>query len=210
MGDERANAITQIHRLIEEEGLTKQSWWMDEVEKFRLCICIQLTDLRSQIIKKTCALSCSLANAMGIKFEDHIENLLYKLFSLLYNKIKIIAVSAHKCIKSLLLKVHTPQSLPALLQGLQDEHPPVRSKCCEYLTQYLSQMNSDSKPLEDPRIFQIQLSIQSVVTDSDATVREECRILFKIFSHLFPKRGKQMFEEFPPAVQKQIKADLDS
>lgn len=85
----RSNAILKLEKLVKEDRIMQMDGWNHQAEKLREPLSIQLTDLRSSIIKQMCSLLSSMAESAANKFDDLFVYLFPSLQKLLYASIKV-------------------------------------------------------------------------------------------------------------------------
>lgn len=204
----RSKAMNRAEQLVRERGLNGFSaWtpgWKDELAGFQRCMGMQLSDLRSSILREACRLLLALAEGAPREFEDQLMFYLPLLWKSLYVTIKIISTTADETCGELVERVATAKSIPLLLSGLQDTHAVVREKVGTYLARVLAQATASELEVALPAIT---VGLKAGLGDNDAKARASWRAVFGALRGLFPAQMHAVLEGLPTTVQKAIEAD---
>jgi len=194
--------------LTNKEALLASPTFKEEMEAIKDCLAQQLSDLRSSIFREVCRMLVALAGGLGYAFEDCMPFFLPILFTRLYVTIKIISSSSDECIRTLLQCTRTPKSLAVLFRGATtDSHAIVRSRCAEYLSQYLNQTQKEEVDTLADTLSNYTEAVNKCIADSDKDVRSAARMLFAAFEVKWPQQARTLFVSFSPTIQRTIIAE---
>ena len=149
--------------------------------------------------KEICSTITIIANKLEKKFEVLSVILVPALIKLLPVTIKVIADSAHQTIISFLKYANT--SIPLFIEGTNNNHQIIRSRCAEYLNFILKNNNSIDFQIYN---VEISLSIKNSLSDSFGQTRSFARKSFVCFKNLFPELAEKLFDELDSSIQSQV------
>ena len=116
---------------------------IDSIQLLPDCLCAQLEDKRSQLVKECCITISKVAQIISEGYESGISKLIQQLMLLAYETVQVISTSAHECLSALIGLVKTEILVIELDKGSQDEHVSMRFRCSQYLLQYSVTMKSE-------------------------------------------------------------------
>lgn len=206
----RVRAMNQLEHLIRNEHLAALKNWEAEFDTgLKRALGVQLSDLRSGVVKEACKLLVATCTEMGDRFDNYLEYFLRLLFKGLYVTIKVISGACHDCLRALLQRCHTHKGLAGLLGGATDAHALVRRRCSEYLTLWFRQ-NAD-RPVSEAHLSSllggVEVVIRNNIVDGDKDVRAATRDLFECFATVYPDKAQELYAQFPEMIQRSIHHD---
>ncbi|CEO98556.1 hypothetical protein PBRA_006670 [Plasmodiophora brassicae] len=162
---------------------------------------VQLTDLRSQIVKQACETIADLAQALGFHFEVFADGLIGKLCDLLRIAKKVMSSSGDVCLQRIVTYAHVG-SITTLISGMTtNKSPIVRCRCVEYVTLALQKWDSLHLGLYQSSIAEL---FDKVLADSTKDVRSAGKRLFHQYARAWPADANRVFGLLALKIQKQI------
>ena len=167
---------------------------------------IQLSDLRSTVMKEACRITSLCAYELGLSIEQGITQLLTQncLFKIAGSANQVISESASKCILNILRYVHSIKVITNICEIKSMKANSVRILCAQSLVNIISYYDTNiiikvKNILED--------TIQILLVDANAEVRATTRKSFILYKSRFNNDADKIFEKLGKNVQKQILED---
>ena len=167
---------------------------------------IQLSDLRSTVMKEACRITSLCARELGLSIEQGITQLLTQncLFKIAGSANQVISESASKCILNILRYVHSIKVITNICEIKSMKANSVRILCAQSLVNIISFYDTNiiikvKNILED--------TIQILLVDANAEVRATTRKSFILYKSRFNNDANKIFEKLGKNVQKQILED---
>ena len=167
---------------------------------------IQLSDLRSTVMKEACRITSLCALELGLSIEQGITQLLTQncLFKIAGSANQVISESASKCILNILRYVHSIKVITNICEIKSMKANSVRILCAQSLVNIISYYDTNiiikvKNILED--------TIQILLVDANAEVRATTRKSFILYKSRFNNDADKIFEKLGKNVQKQILED---
>ena len=167
---------------------------------------IQLSDLRSVVMKEACRITSLCAKELGLAIEQGIVQLLTQncLFKIAGSANQVISESAAKCILNMLRYVHSLKVISNICEIRTMKANSVRILCAQSLVNIMSFYDigliiKAKNILED--------TIKTLLVDANGEVRATTRKAFILYKNMFNPDGQKIFEKLGKSVQKQILED---
>ena len=167
---------------------------------------IQLSDLRSTVMKEACRITSLCARELGLSIEQGITQLLTQncLFKIAGSANQVISESASKCILNILRYVHSIKVITNICEIKSMKANSVRILCAQSFVNIISFYDTNiiikvKNILED--------TIQILLVDANAEVRATTRKSFILYKSRFNNDANKIFEKLGKNVQKQILED---
>ena len=167
---------------------------------------IQLSDLRSSVMKEACRITSLCAMELGLLIEQGVTQLLTQncLFKIAGSANKVISDSSSKCILNIVRYVHSLKVISSICEIKTMKANNVRILCAQCLVNIISYYENNfilkSKDI-------IESTIKSLLVDANAEVRATTRKAFILYKSRFDKEGENLFNELGKNVQKHINED---
>ena len=167
---------------------------------------IQLSDLRSTVMKEACRITSLVARELGLLVEQGITQLLTQkcLFKIAGSANQVISESAAKCILNILRYVHSLKVVNNICEIKTMKANNVRILCAQSLVNIMSHYDTGiivkSKNI-------IEETIETLLVDANAEVRSTTRKSFILYQSRFENEAKKIFAKLGKNVQKQILED---
>lgn len=167
---------------------------------------IQLSDLRSSVMKEACKITSLCARELGLLIEPGITQLLTQscLFKIAGSANKVISDSSSKCILNIVRYVHCIKIITNICEIRTMKANSVRILCAQCLVNIFSYYD-DTFIIKTKEI--LEETIKCLLTDANAEVRLTTRKAFILYKSRFDKEGQVLFDELGKHVQKQIIED---
>ena len=108
-------------------------------------LCSSASDLRSSLVKESCALFEMLARSLREAFEPFAETFVPVLLKNTYVTIQVISQTSNACIRSIIFHVVPLKCLPKLVAGMTDKNSTVRR--CPHPHPQASSLSPDRPPM---------------------------------------------------------------
>ena len=167
---------------------------------------IQLSDLRSSVMKEACRITSLCSRELRLLIEPGIAQLLSQscLFKIAGSANKVIADSSSKCILNIIRYVQCFKVINNICKIKTMKANNVRILCAQCLVNIISYYEnnfiSKSKDI-------IEDTIKSLLVDANAEVRSTTRKAFILYKSRFGEEGEILFNKLGKNVQKQINED---
>ena len=167
---------------------------------------MQLSDLRSSVMKEACRITSLCARELGLLIEPGITQLLSQncLFKIAGSANKVISDSSSKCILNIVRYVHCIKVITNICEIRTMKSNNVRILCAQCLVNIISYYDNifiiKNKDI-------IEETIKCLLIDANAEVRFTTRKAFILYKSRFEKEGEKLFNELGKNVQKQIIED---
>ena len=167
---------------------------------------IQLSDLRSSVMKEACRITSLCARELGLLIEQGVTQLLTQncLFKISGSANKVISDSSSKCILNIVRYVNSLKVISSICENRTMKSNNVRILCAQCLVNIISYYENNfilkSKDI-------IEDSIKNLLVDANAEVRSTTRKAFILYKSRFDEEGENLFNQLSKNVQKHIKED---
>ena len=167
---------------------------------------IQLSDLRSSVMKEACRITSLCSRELRLLIEPGIAQLLSQscLFKIAGSANKVIADSSSKCILNIIRYAQCFKVINNICKIKTMKANNVRILCAQCLVNIISYYEnnfiSKSKDI-------IEDTIKSLLVDANAEVRSTTRKAFILYKSRFGEEGEILFNKLGKNVQKQINED---
>ena len=203
---ERELSLQKIGKI--SKGNLSQSEVFIKYFNSKLCnnIEIQLSDLRSSVMKEACRITSLCSRELGLLIEPGIAQLLSQscLFKIAGSANKVIADSSSKCILNIVRYVQCFKVINNICEIKTMKANNVRILCAQCLVNIISYYENNfiikSKDI-------IEDTIKSLLVDANAEVRSTTRKAFILYKSRFGEEGEILFNKLGKNVQKQINED---
>ena len=158
--------------------------------------CLQIKDLRSQIVREACITIAFLSQNIGNRLELFCEAALSHLINLIQNSAKVMALSGVVAVRFIIENTHSTRLIPLIAGGVSSRSKEIRKHCIELLKQLLETWETHHL---DKHVNLISSSIKKGIQDADQEARVFSRkyelIMSKIFwwtqfmNYLLSKKG---------------------
>ena len=190
-------------------GLTQALKHMDEAKLAGvlapLCdgLCMQLRDLRANVIKEVCDTIEVLAKTLKVHF-DVFQLVIVQLCSLARRKQRVLTTTADACLRVILTNCHTPPLLSALFEAVdlfRSKSGAIEICCCHYF---------ELVTLEWPRamlqgaLTQLQKILIQFLTHAHAGVRKAARSWLFRFCCVWSGLGGVIYCSLPGLIQQAV------
>ena len=167
---------------------------------------IQLSDLRSTVMKEACRITSLCARELGLSIEQGITQLLTQncLFKIAGSANQVISESASKCILNILRYVHSIKVITNICEIKSMKANSVRILCAQSLVNIISYY--DTNIINKVKNI-LEETIQALLIDANAEVRATTRKSFILYKSRFNNDANNIFEKMGKNVQKQILED---
>ena len=167
---------------------------------------IQLSDLRSTVMKEACRITSLCARELGLSIEQGITQLLTQncLFKIAGSANQVISESASKCILNILRYVHSIKVITNICEIKSMKANSVRILCAQSLVNIISYY--DTNIINKVKNI-LEETIQTLLVDANAEVRATTRKSFILYKSRFNNDANNIFEKMGKNVQKQILED---
>ena len=167
---------------------------------------IQLSDLRSTVMKEACRITSLCARELGLSIEQGITQLLTQncLFKIAGSANQVISESASKCILNILRYVHSIKVITNICEIKSMKANSVRILCAQSLVNIISYY--DTNIINKVKNI-LEETIQTLLVDANAEVRATTRKSFILYESRFNNDANNIFEKMGKNVQKQILED---
>lgn len=200
-------------------GATAEEGFASQILRLRDPLVAQLQDLRSQVVRSACMAVSELSAATSESglFEHLADPIIETLLRQSMVTIQIIAQSAHGAAETI---VHNARhGFPRVLARLighvrRHKHAVMRAKAADCLLQALRTWPAACL---DRFVDDLQAAVVSMLSDADASVRQNGRFAFWSFASLYPDRAdaiadrvldegrrRQLEEERDPAFHRLV------
>ena len=167
---------------------------------------IQLSDLRSSVMKEACRITSLCSRELELLIEQGITQLLSQncLFKIAGSANKVISDSSAKCILNIVRYVRSFKVISNICEIKTMKANSVRILCAQCLVNIISYYDNNfiikSKDI-------IEETIKSLLVDANAEVRSTTRKAFILYKSRFEEDAENLFNEMGKNVQKQINED---
>ena len=167
---------------------------------------MQLSDLRSTVMKEACRITSLCARELGLSIEQGITQLLTQncLFKIAGSANQVISESASKCILNILRYVHSIKVITNICEIKSMKANSVRILCAQSLVNIISYY--DTNIINKVKNI-LEETIQTLLVDANAEVRATTRKSFILYKSRFNNDANNIFEKMGKNVQKQILED---
>ena len=157
--------------------------------KAKEAITAQVNDRRSAVVKQASHLLAALARHATASFEPYAEHFIMSLLKTTVITVGVIAESGDAGIRGIIAHCQSPKVVVKLSAAAREERAPKARACAvEYLSLILQTWDLNKKYLEC-----IGDTLQTCITDADATVRNNARACVEILSVTSPTSSRDGF-----------------
>lgn len=167
---------------------------------------IQLSDLRSSVMKEACRVTSLCARELGLLIEQGITQLFTQtcLFKIAGSANKVISESSSKCILNIVRYVNSIKVISSICEIRVMKSKSVRILCSQCLVNIICYYDN-SYLIKTKDI--IEETIKILLSDANAEVRATTRKAFILYKSRYEKEAENLFNELGKNVQKQINED---
>ena len=167
---------------------------------------IQLSDLRSSVMKEACRVTSLCARELGLLIEQGITQLFTQtcLFKIAGSANKVISESSSKCILNIVRYVNSIKIITSICEIRVMKSKSVRILCSQCLVNIICYYEN-SYLIKTKDI--IEETIKNLLSDANAEVRATTRKAFILYKSRYEKEAENLFSELGKNVQKQINED---
>ena len=167
---------------------------------------IQLSDLRSSVMKEACRVTSLCARELGLLIEQGITQLFTQtcLFKIAGSANKVISESSSKCILNIVRYVNSIKIISSICEIRVMKSKSVRILCSQCLVNIICYYDN-SYLIKTKDI--IEETIKNLLSDANAEVRATTRKAFILYKSRYEKDAENLFSELGKNVQKQINED---
>jgi CLIP-associating protein 1/2 len=141
--------------------------------------CLQIKDLRSQIVREACISIAFLSTTIGARLEKFCEDAMTHLINLMQNSAKVMALSGVVAIRFIIENTHSTRLVPLLTGGVASRSKEIRRNCLDFIRQFLETWDSHHL---DKHVNLITSTIKKGLADADPEARVFSRKAFWAFS----------------------------
>jgi hypothetical protein len=169
---------------------------------------VQLTELRSAIIREACRTVEAVAAALGEHFEPIALELLPMLIDLTACAKKVMATSGVTCLTKIVQCCCSSEgaalsAVIAQVQGHKDAR--TRAQCMAVVTMVLEQWSDEHLTPHGERLREM---LAQAMQDASSDVRSEARKSFAIYWRVWPESGDMMLASQPMSVRKALRREF--
>eukprot|EP00698_Gefionella_okellyi_P015838 TRINITY_DN4492_c0_g1_i1.p1 TRINITY_DN4492_c0_g1~~TRINITY_DN4492_c0_g1_i1.p1 ORF type:complete len:976 (+),score=232.94 TRINITY_DN4492_c0_g1_i1:30-2957(+) len=200
MWETRCSALKQLHGLA-LGGAADFANFLPLVDSLKDLLAVQVSDLRSQVVRDACACISSLSIAFKDDFQLCADCLIPVLFKLNVISVKIMSDSGNACICSLLTNTRVSKCVPKIVEGVTNRAAQLRQRCLEYILLILQvSFQSDLERFRD----QFEEAIRTGVKDSAQGVRTVARQCYWAFANIWEDRAQPLLSGMELSTQQRI------
>eukprot|EP00743_Colponemidia_sp_Colp-15_P004002 GILK01004314.1.p1 GENE.GILK01004314.1~~GILK01004314.1.p1 ORF type:complete len:596 (+),score=113.02 GILK01004314.1:38-1789(+) len=184
------------------------TFWKLLTKHMKKPLSVQLTELRSQVIKEICGTVTYLAMMMRKDFEQLAKYLLPFLAKLVIVAIKVISESAHDCVQAILKHVQSDLCVQFVTtQALTNKSALFRARSGEYYFQILDEWSTETVKAN---LHSIEQGVMKLLTDSDGAARKNARSAFASLARNFRGRAVKIYRSLDKHVVKLLKEEYSA
>ena len=209
--EERVKTFKDLATYIKSDTLEKIEC-LERYNATKSVISLQLTDLRSSVVKEISISLCEVINYFGITFEESIDDQLMEiLFKLLVNSKEVFSKSADQCLQQMLQSLPQSQKLfDYFKKQTSNKSNQLRAKIFEYFNQYFTTNPFPSNILCSNNENSFEAIIKSGFADAFEPVRNKSKFLLFHYSFYFPEKAQEIYSKLPKAKQTTVIGSLSS
>ena len=203
---ERESSLQYIGRIVKGNQGKSDFFIKYFNNKLSTSLEIQLSDLRSTVMKEACRITSLCARELGLSIEQGITQLLTQncLFKIAGSANQVISESASKCILNILRYVHSIKVISNICEIKSMKANSVRILCAQSLVNIISYYDTNII-IKVKNI--LEETIKILLVDANAEVRATTRKSFILYKSRFNNDANKIFEKLGKNVQKQILED---
>ena len=203
---ERESSLQYIGRMVKGNQGKSDFFIKYFNNKLSTSLEIQLSDLRSTVMKEACRITSLCARELGLSIEQGITQLLTQncLFKIAGSANQVISESASKCILNILRYVHSIKVISNICEIKSMKANSVRILCAQSLVNIISYYDINII-IKVKNI--LEETIKILLVDANAEVRATTRKSFILYKSRFNNDANKIFEKLGKNVQKQILED---
>ena len=203
---EREESLQYIGRIVKGNQGKSDFFIKSFNNKLSSSLEIQLSDLRSTVMKEACRITSLCAKELGLLIEQGITQLLTQncLFKIAGSANQVISESASKCILNILRYVHSIKVMSSICEVKSMKANNVRILCAQSLVNIMS-FYDESLINKLKNILENTMNV--LLSDPNAEVRATTRQSFILYKSRFNEDAIKIFEKLGKNVQKQILED---
>eukprot|EP00466_Bigelowiella_natans_P013223 jgi/Bigna1/87477/estExt_fgenesh1_pg.C_200218 len=200
---DRSDALESLRAMADQKNcmFTADEWEERILPEIVGPIQTQLTEIRSKIIIEVCETISVLVNRVKGLSDEFVSDLTDSLCVLTGQTTKCMAAAGEKCLTSI-MKYILPKTLEKLIARADGErHPRIRSTCIKCIS-----LSLEKWPQEDLVQFSKKLvpSIKNHLSAAALSVRNNARMLFKIYKRKYPRLASEVYSMLSPPVRRQM------
>lgn len=164
-----------------------------------------LQDLRSQIVKETCALLTTISRTTKDAMAPFLREVLVTLVEVRGSGNKVCGTYCAECIETVvtLTIVKGPTLRMFVDMQLDSKNKLIRLSC---ITCMKLAASSWSQLLDKSDVQQLEKGLRSALYDASASCRSQAHELFLVFHQKFPKRSSVLMTSVEYKIQKRLEA----
>mmetsp|Transcript_7315 Transcript_7315/g.22303 ORF Transcript_7315/g.22303 Transcript_7315/m.22303 type:complete len:362 (+) Transcript_7315:45-1130(+) len=196
----RSAGLERLVKLLERRG-AYSAFTSAHAEQIKHGLVLQLTDLRSTLVKDACSTIARGVELAPVAFEAHGDFLLAAVFHLLIKTTRVVRDAGDDLAQRVVRAIEPSKSLVVLVceTAQNGQHHMLRESCTKYLSLLI-----DS---EDMYIHQqlIEASLLKTLTDPSAAVRSEAKEAFLRYGRRWKDEAERLFKRMDPALQRKVR-----
>lgn len=188
----RSLAIASTQNQYEEEFFVA-------LKQISTSFCLQIKDLRSQIVREACISIAYLSQTIGNRLEHFCEAAMSHLVNLIQNSAKVMALSGVVAIRFIIENTHSTRLIPLITGGVNSRSKEIRRNCMEFLKQLLETWDTHHL---DKHVNLITNTVKKGLSDADQEARVFARKAFWSFSNHYSTAADHLLNSLDPKTQK--------
>ena len=196
--NDRMKAMKGVQQLV-LGGCAEFPLWNERLRDLCDLLAVQLTDLRSAIIRDGCATIALISACCPEAVEPYIEPLIESMLKLTNQSIAVIAMAGIQGTRSTVNSCVSPKCISKIMEICAVKAPAHRRRAVEVLAQILE---TYPRSILDRFIEALMDAVKSYVSDRDKCVRAAGRCCFFAFCALWEDRGQELFNLVDPSMQR--------
>ena len=204
---ERIKSMKRIQAVIASGGTAFDNF-LPLMLKFMMPLSVQLSDLRSAIVREAYNTLVQAAEACRDSFEQCAERIADTLFKLLNSGTKVLADAGHMSFTAILENVITFRLIPKIVDNIRSKNAFVRSKSAFYLAymleHYPKQVFEAGESARGHIYEMMEQGILCAIHDASSEARAAGRNCFISYRTMFTERADGLYYRLDPAAQKAV------
>jgi len=190
-----ANLSSQIN---DDEQLSSFGHHLSTLKE---ALTIQLTDLRSAVVKEFCLAIGKFSIQLGDHISELAEFLIPQLVKLLQNTKEVFSLAAHQCISTMIENITSQKLFHSLFEGTTHKNPFVRTKVQQYMKIYSNLFTPEQLESHQQTFFE---SLRRGIDDSSEPVRNAASLFYWHLCSKYPESTKEYFQTLTSAKQTKL------
>lgn len=201
--NDRMTAMKRVQTLV-LGGCSEFGAWEGILKELREHLVLQLTDLRSAIIRDACGTIALMAACCPEAIEPHIEAFIEAMLKLTTQSIAVINMAGVQGTRSSINSCVAPRCVTKILEICGVKAPAHRRRAVELLAQILE---TYPHSILDRLVGDIFKAVKTYVSDRDGNCRLAARACFFAFSALWEGKGQELFNACDPSMQRVLERE---